>query len=208
MPASGPAGAVCRWMADGGAEQAAVLDDRIGRPRSHECGCGAARAAGVSAERLPEALRELAASSMQKARCSKAPSTGNLCSPTPGPARCARSMATISASLKPTSPPIPASISPATAAAATRTAITGSPAVSTTSSTSPATASAPPKSKVALVAHPKVSEAAVVGYPHDIKGQGIYAYVTLMAGEQPSEALRKELVHGAHRDRPDRLARS
>src|SRR6201996_7440921 len=45
-----------------------------------------------------------------------------------------------------------------------------------------------------LVAHAKVSEAAVVGYPHDIKGQGIYAYVTLMAGEQPSEALRKELV--------------
>ena len=46
----------------------------------------------------------------------------------------------------------------------------------------------------ALVAHPKVSEAAVVGYPHDIKGQGIYAYVTLMAGEEPTEALRKELV--------------
>ena len=46
----------------------------------------------------------------------------------------------------------------------------------------------------ALVAHAKVSEAAVVGYPHDIKGQGIYAYVTLMAGEQPSEDLRKELV--------------
>ncbi|MFO1060719.1 MAG: acetate--CoA ligase [Dongiaceae bacterium] len=46
----------------------------------------------------------------------------------------------------------------------------------------------------ALVAHPKVAEAAVVGYPHDIKGQGIYAYVTLNAGEEPSEALRKELV--------------
>ncbi|HEX6980656.1 MAG TPA: acetate--CoA ligase [Alphaproteobacteria bacterium] len=46
----------------------------------------------------------------------------------------------------------------------------------------------------ALVAHPKVAEAAVVGYPHDIKGQGIYAYVTLNAGEQPSEDLRKELV--------------
>jgi len=46
----------------------------------------------------------------------------------------------------------------------------------------------------ALVAHIKVSEAAVVGYPHDIKGQGIYAYVTLMAGEKPSEELRKELV--------------
>jgi len=46
----------------------------------------------------------------------------------------------------------------------------------------------------ALVAHPKVSEAAVVGYPHDIKGQGIYAYVTLMAGIEPTEELRKELV--------------
>ena len=45
----------------------------------------------------------------------------------------------------------------------------------------------------ALVAHPKVAEAAVVGYPHDIKGLGIYAYVTLNAGEQPSEALRSEL---------------
>ena len=46
----------------------------------------------------------------------------------------------------------------------------------------------------ALVAHPAVSEAAVVGYPHDIKGQGIYAYVTLMEGLEPTEALRKELV--------------
>jgi acetyl-CoA synthetase len=46
----------------------------------------------------------------------------------------------------------------------------------------------------ALVAHPKVAEAAVVGCPHDIKGQGIYAYVTLKAGVEPSEALRKELI--------------
>jgi acetyl-CoA synthetase len=45
----------------------------------------------------------------------------------------------------------------------------------------------------ALVAHPKVSEAAVVGYPHSMKGQGIYCYVTLMAGEEPTEELRKEL---------------
>jgi len=45
----------------------------------------------------------------------------------------------------------------------------------------------------ALVAHPKVSEAAVVGYPHDLKGQGIYCYVTLMSGEQGSDALKKEL---------------
>lgn len=46
----------------------------------------------------------------------------------------------------------------------------------------------------ALVLHPQVAEAAVVGYPHDIKGQGIYAYVTLMNGEEPSEELKKELV--------------
>ncbi len=45
----------------------------------------------------------------------------------------------------------------------------------------------------ALVAHPKVAESAVVGYPHDIKGQGIYAYVTLMGGAEPTEELRKEL---------------
>ncbi len=46
----------------------------------------------------------------------------------------------------------------------------------------------------ALVAHPKVSEAAVVGYPHAIKGQGIYCYVSLMAGEEPSDDLKAELV--------------
>ncbi|UIJ45271.1 acetate--CoA ligase [Sphingomonas cannabina] len=46
----------------------------------------------------------------------------------------------------------------------------------------------------ALVLHPKVAEAAVVGMPHDVKGQGIYAYVTLNAGETASEALRTELV--------------
>ena len=46
----------------------------------------------------------------------------------------------------------------------------------------------------ALVAHPQVAEAAVVGFPHDIKGQGIYAYVTLNSGIEPTEALRKELV--------------
>ena len=45
----------------------------------------------------------------------------------------------------------------------------------------------------ALVSHPKVAEAAVVGYPHDVKGQGIYCYVTLIAGESGSDALRTEL---------------
>ncbi len=59
----------------------------------------------------------------------------------------------------------------------------------------------------ALVAHPKVAEAAVVGFPHDIKGQGIYAYVTLNAGEEPTDALRKELVAWVRREiGPDRLA--
>ena len=48
--------------------------------------------------------------------------------------------------------------------------------------------------EIALVAHPKVAEAAVVGYPHAIKGQGIYAYVTLMTGEEYTDELRKELV--------------
>jgi acetyl-CoA synthetase len=52
----------------------------------------------------------------------------------------------------------------------------------------------------ALVAHPKVAEAAVVGYPHDIKGQGIYAYVTLKVGEEPSDALRKELVQWVRKE--------
>jgi acetyl-CoA synthetase len=61
-----------------------------------------------------------------------------------------------------------------------------------------------------LVAHAKVSEAAVVGYPHDIKGQGIYAYVTLMAGETASEDLRKELVQWVRKDigaiaQPDKI---
>jgi acetyl-CoA synthetase len=47
----------------------------------------------------------------------------------------------------------------------------------------------------ALVLHKDVAEAAVVGYPHDIKGQGIYAYVTLVKGVEPSDALRSELVN-------------
>ncbi len=52
----------------------------------------------------------------------------------------------------------------------------------------------------ALVAHPKVSEAAVVGYPHDLKGQGIYVYVTLMDGETPSDDLKKELVQWVRKE--------
>jgi acetyl-CoA synthetase len=52
----------------------------------------------------------------------------------------------------------------------------------------------------ALVSHPKVAEAAVVGYPHDIKGQGIYCYVTLNANEIPSEALKKELIQHVRKE--------
>jgi acetyl-CoA synthetase len=52
----------------------------------------------------------------------------------------------------------------------------------------------------ALVAHTKVAEAAVVGYPHDIKGQGIYAYVTLKVGVAASDDLRKELVQWVRKE--------
>jgi len=52
----------------------------------------------------------------------------------------------------------------------------------------------------ALVGHTKVAEAAVVGYPHDIKGQGIYAYVTLKLGVEPTEDLRKELVQWVRKE--------
>jgi acetyl-CoA synthetase len=52
----------------------------------------------------------------------------------------------------------------------------------------------------ALVAHPKVAESAVVGYPHSIKGQGIYAYVSLMAGVQPTDALKTELVQWVRKE--------
>ena len=52
----------------------------------------------------------------------------------------------------------------------------------------------------AMVAHPKVAEAAVVGVPHDIKGQGIYVYVTLNGGEQPSEQLRQELKNWVRKE--------
>jgi acetyl-CoA synthetase len=52
----------------------------------------------------------------------------------------------------------------------------------------------------ALVLHDAVAEAAVVGYPHDIKGQGIYAYVTLMAGVEPTDELRKELVQHVRKE--------
>ena len=52
----------------------------------------------------------------------------------------------------------------------------------------------------ALVAHPKVAESAVVGVPHEIKGQGIYAYVTLISGEAPTEELRAELRNWVRRE--------
>ena len=52
----------------------------------------------------------------------------------------------------------------------------------------------------ALVSHPKVAEAAVVGFAHDLKGQGIYGYVTLVAGQAPSDALRQELVAHVRRE--------
>src|SRR6185436_17066241 len=114
---------------------------------------------------------------MTKARCSKAPLPATSASSTRGRARCAPSTATMLVSWTPISAPTPASISPATAAGAMLMATTGS-----------------------LVAHPKVAESAVVGYPHPIKGQGIYAYVSLMAGEQPTDALKTELVQWVRKE--------
>ena len=52
----------------------------------------------------------------------------------------------------------------------------------------------------ALVAHSQVAEAAVVGYPHDLKGQGIYCYVSLVVGAEPSETLQKELVQHVRKE--------
>ena len=52
----------------------------------------------------------------------------------------------------------------------------------------------------ALVSHPKVSEAAVVGFPHDVRGQGIYCYVTLMTGETASDDLKGELRDWVRRE--------
>ncbi len=111
----------------------------------------------------------------------------------PGRDRCARSTATTSASSTPTSRSIRAATSPATAARRDEDGyywITGRvDDVLNVSGHRMGTAEV----ESALVAHPAVSESAVVGYPHDIKGQGIYAYVTLTAGREPSEELRGEL---------------
>ena len=107
-----------------------------------------------------------------------------------GRARCAPCSATTSALSRPISRPSPASISPATGRGATQDGfywITGRvDDVINVAGHRLGTA----EIESALVAHPKVAEAAVVGYPHDIKGQGIYAYVTLRADEEPSEELR------------------
>ena len=126
-------------------------------------------------------LRHQACAGRREGQRSGGSGRGNLVILEAGPARCAPSTATTSASCRPTSRPTRACISRAMAAAATRTATTGSPAASTTCSTCRATGSAPPRSRARSSRIPKVAEAAVVGYPHDIKGQGIYCYVTLKA---------------------------
>jgi acetyl-CoA synthetase len=109
-----------------------------------------------------------------------------------GRARCARSMETISDSSTHISPPSTDVTSREMVHAVTRTVTTGSRAVSMMCSMCQGTVLAPRKSK-ALVLHPKVAEAAVVGYPHDIKGEGIYGFVTPIKGVFPDEELRQEL---------------
>ena len=114
----------------------------------------------------------------------------------PGPACCAAPTATprTSASRRSTSRRTPASTSPATAPGSTTTATSGSWAaiddVINVSGHRLGTAEV----ESALVSHETVAEAAVVGYPHDIKGEGIYAYVTLKQGVEPTDVLKKTLV--------------
>ena len=83
--------------------------------------------------------------------------------------------------------------SPATARASTTTASTGCSAAWTTCSTWPAIGSGTMEVESALVDHPRVAEAAVVGKPHEIKGQAVAAFVTLKEGSTPSDALASEL---------------
>ncbi len=173
------------------------------RDRRHPDHAAAGRDARSSpARRRGRSSASCRRSSMPKARCWTAPPAAICASPIPGPARCARSMATTSASSTPISATYPGKYF--TGDGCRRDAdgyywITGRvDDVINVAGHRLGTAEV----ESALVAHPKVSEAAVVGYPHDIKGQGIYAYVTLMAGEQPTEELRKELVGlGAQGDR-------
>ena len=125
-----------------------------------------------------------------------------------GRGRCAPCSATTSASSRPISRPSRGSISPATGRAATQDGfywITGRvDDVINVAGHRLGTA----EIESALVAHPKVAEAAVVGYPHDIKGQGIYAYVTLARrpGAERGVAQRAGAM-GAQGDQPDRRAR-
>ena len=134
----------------------------------------------------------------------------------PGRARRAPSAATTRASARPTSRASPASTSPATAAGATRTATTGSPAGWTTCSTSPATGWAPPRSRARWSPTPRVAEAAVVGFPHEIKGDGHLRLRDPQARvrERPTReelvgALKQQVRHAIGADRharphPDR----
>jgi acetyl-CoA synthetase len=142
----------------------------------------------------------------ERARSWKAPPRAISCISTAGRARCARSMATTSASCRPISPPTRAMYFTGDGCRRDEDGyywITGRvDDVINVSGHRMGTAEV----ESALVAHPKVSEAAVVGYPHDIKGQGIYAYVTLMEGEEPTTSCARSWSACPRRDRPDRLA--
>ena len=139
-------------------------------------------------------------SSTTTATPSTAPASGNLCIAIPGRARCARSTAITSASCRPTSRTYAGKYFTGDGCRRDEDGyywITGRvDDVINVSGHRMGTAEV----ESALVAHDKVAEAAVVGYPHDIKGQGIYAYVTLMVGEEPTEELRKELVQWVRKE--------
>ena len=114
--------------------------------------------------------------------------------PWPGMLRGTSATPRASGSRRSTSRRTPASTSPATAPGSTRTATTGSWAASTTCINVSGHRLGTAEVESALVSHAAVAEAAVVGYPHDIKGEGIYAYVTLKQGVEPTDVLKKTLI--------------
>jgi acetyl-CoA synthetase len=136
--------------------------------------------------------------STPKGKISKAPTEGNLCMPIPGRARCARSTATTSASSRPTSRPIPGPTSPATAPPRRgRLLLDHRPRRRRDQRLRPPHGHGRGRERAGRA--PKVAEAAVVGYPHDIKGQGIYAYVTLKAGESRPRSCARNWWPGCAR---------
>ena len=159
---------------------------------------------GARARRPARCRASSRTSSPRTASRARPTRAGSWSSSSPGRRCCARSTATTSGTRPSTGATSPAATSPATVPGATRTATTGSWAGSTTCINVAGHRLSTMEVESALVSHPLVAEAAVVGKPDELKGQAIAAFVTLESGHEPSEALRQELR--AHVDQGDRRA--